>query len=158
MIEAEIMAKHGLTGEELLTVIEKLVALDLVKPWDVLDRVTFIEDSIKGGHKRTTPRYHIAVHVSIHSVHDPETRGSVVDVSDTGLGIQGLPCEQGVTETFAITRTKGGETVEIFFDAECRWTRIDPKSRMPLAGLRVTRISRSNLKKLRDLIRELIRR
>lgn len=156
MIECEIMGKYELSGPDLLRVIDALLKRDLVKPWDVHERIAVIEGSLSGGVKRKMPRYRIAVHVAIRSVHDSDTSGVVVDVSDEGVGIEGLACEEGVTETFVITRAKRGETTEIFFDAECRWTRVDPRSRKPLAGLRVSRISRSNLAKLRALIRELI--
>jgi len=74
----------------------------------------------------------------------------VVDVSEKGLRISGIPVTVGSTKEFMVQADEFADVYPFVFEANCQWS--TSENDQCLSGLRITKISDGGMAELRKLV------
>jgi hypothetical protein len=142
MTPEELMAKYGLSSSGFRQVVELIVK----------HRMNRRERSVKSNEMRRHPRKAIDFPLWIYEGVDQLEHGRVLDLSEQGVRIQGLPARVGDECTF-IARARSQERQRPFvFDAVCRWTSRGAGRKNFVAGFEITNISSSDATRLKAFL------
>ncbi len=152
MSRPDIMKKYGLSEEALRKVSKKLLkargvrsAADgpttlIEEPLDVLATVEFV-------------RHEVDFDLPIYEASRPEIHGMVRDVSEEGIGVEGIEANEGDVVTLVIMGDELGAFSSFEFEAQCRWCVPGGRNGASLTGFGISMISETDSEELRKLIR-----
>jgi Mor family transcriptional regulator len=152
MDHSELMKKYGLSTEGLET------ALKLLVNENAVSRDEFGTPSPFRGEERTvrdsrgTPRSQPIPVVTICELGKPETRYLVRDISEKGIGVNGIRAQIDEIRSLAVVGDEFGEIAPFELEGQCRWAkRLDPDGPI-CAGFRITKIAEQDALRLREFI------
>ncbi len=102
--------------------------------------------------KREMPRSYMVVSVPIYESHNLLTEGTILDINEKGMKVQGIETVKGETKSLLIQGDEFHDVFPFIFDAVCRWTTIDTGTGETIAGFQITAISKTSMDELRKLI------
>ncbi len=155
MSDSDLMKKYALSADGLQTVIKTLTKAKAVTAEKLYRTSASVHDTVFIENMRELPRHHLAISVDVYELKRPEISGMLIDVTERGVGISGLPATRGQIKRLVIPASDFIEADSITFGAECRWSDKDKETGEPLAGFEITKISEKCLKDLRKLIQSL---
>jgi hypothetical protein len=142
MTPEELMEKYGLSSSGFRQVVELIVKR----------RMDRQKRSVESNEMRRHPRKAIDFPLWIYEGVDQLQQGRVLDLSEQGVRIQGLPAKVGDECTF-IARARSRERQHPFvFDAVCRWTSKGDARESFVAGFEITHISASDATRLKAFL------
>jgi PAS domain S-box-containing protein len=151
--EVQGLAKFGLTDDNLDDMVKDLF------PGRGSEMATLSQDSLPGTEevedvtaRRSMQRHYMVVAVPVYQSDDLLTEGTIIDISEQGMKIQGLPSKKGETKSLLVQGDQFHDVFPFVFDAECRWATKDEASGESLAGFQITTISETSLQELRKLV------
>ncbi len=109
--------------------------------------------------RRQQERYKVQFELPVHEATKRQNKGTIVDVSEGGIRVQGLSAERGERKTLVIPAYHGFVTFDaIVMVAECRWidTAGEPEKRN--SGFKVIQLTPKNTLELAKLISMLLAR
>lgn len=149
----ELMAKYGLSLEELDKVLGRLVKAGLLRPAELYERGLFYDEPQNRVLTRSSGRVYLRVPVPICLLEDPARTGVITDLSSKGFRTRMLHI-RAEEETSILVRADRVAQLEAFeLTAKCKW--VDPGERGPQdlqAGFSITRIEREDLQKIDSLM------
>jgi len=102
--------------------------------------------------RRAMPRNYMVVSVPIYESNNLLREGTIIDISEQGLKIQGIDTVKGETKSLLIQGDEFHDVFPFIFDAVCRWATTDETTGETLAGFQITAISETSIGELRKLI------
>ncbi len=87
---------------------------------------------------------------------DPSVEGCVLDLSEKGVQIAGMPLQVNEVKTLIIQTDPGWDIKPFSFDAECRWYTSESEEKSSLAGLEIMAIEPGDLEELQKTIARLV--
>ncbi len=154
MTGSQIMKKYKLSDRGLMSALKKLIDTQGISSAELYERFPLFDDAISMEEMRKIARAPINVPVTIHDPARPDLMGRVKDISEKGVGAQGLSVMVGDTRTLVIDGTEQ-LGVEVFsFNAQCRWVKKGISGEYS-AGFEITNISQKHLQRLKNLLEEL---
>ncbi len=151
--DAKGLEKYGITEDSLDDVFKKLApqgVTDVREPsTDPLSSTQEPEDVTA---RRALPRNYMVVSVPIYESDSLLSEGTIIDISEMGMKVQGIQTVKGETKSLLIQGDEFHDVFPFVFDAVCRWTTTDAGTGQTVAGFEITAISETSMDELRKLI------
>ena len=158
----EIMHKYGLTHKGLRSVYKKLLDANLIDPSHLKGRVgdplyftTGPLDVTVRTMVARLPRRNVYMPLPVQDASNPELKGTVIDISERGLGVKGLKVKVDEVKFLAVKANKFLEVKPFVVKAKCRWVKPGHEVKETQAGFEIISITPGALQQLRDLIEKL---
>lgn len=152
MIETQLMEKYELSSWAFQRVLGKLLAVGAITQEEMAIFALKNEESVTlrdmRQHERSCPLVSAAVYVQ----GQPMIRGRVLDISENGIGIIGIPSEVDDLKTLTISPDDLNVFEPFTLQAVCRWSRQGDRDTTCTAGFAITNIGEPSLGRLRDLL------
>jgi hypothetical protein len=153
---SELMTKFGLTRTELQRALKKLVDSKTLSLAELPADLVVLHDSEIPGDTRREDRYGIDFELPIWEEKDPEHKGQVLDITERGVGIIGLPAVVGQLKKLMVFSEEFLEIDPFVFEATCRWAKNEEITGDCVSGFQISLIADPDLEELRKVI-ELLR-
>jgi len=159
--DSQMMEKYGLTATGLDTVFKQLVAAGVISAGEIERESrpdTHDQDRAQEQQqedetvKRELPRNYMVVSVPIYEANNLLNEGTIIDISEKGLKIQGIKTVEGQKNGLLVQGDEFHDVYPFVFDAVCRWTQTDKSTGDTVAGYQITGITDQGLQELRKLI------
>lgn len=150
----ELMEKYHLSFRGLSTASLMLVNSGALAWDEIHENIRTGYGEYIAGKIRSQKRYSVGFDVPVYDINQPEYIGKLHDVSEDGMGIQGIEANVGETKTLVISGDEFGEYSTIVLDAECKWVGV--RSDGPMAGFEISHLSVGSMAEL-NLLFELVR-
>jgi hypothetical protein len=150
MSKDDLMAKYRLSSKMLQYVCKKLLETRVIGLGQLDEsslQATLVEDAV-----REWQRYYLDFDVPVYEKGRPEIHGRLLDVTEQGVGLEGIESEVNSTQAFVVLGDLFGEIVPFEFEARCRWFQKGADHRPCGGGYEITRISDKDVRELRKLI------
>jgi len=151
MTAQELMEKYELRPGELQSLFRQLKEV-IPGPSALYGRSPGHGEDKKGESIRLLPRNDVALPVPIYDVKDPQNKGVVFDISEKGVGIQGIEKRVGDVARFVVRGDSFFPIDPFQLEAICRWVKPTGDHRKFLAGFEIMNISAGGLEALRKFI------
>ncbi len=90
MSRRELMHRYGLTTAGLRRLLNVLTDINAITWDELVGELHFLEDPLTQSYERYSSRYQVKFDVPIYDASLPETHGRILDVTETGLGVEGI--------------------------------------------------------------------
>jgi len=152
LTDAELMEKYGLSAKGLESAFQKLVNSRIMTVAEVYGQARFGEDTVIIDDVRACARHLLTVAVPIYECEKPDQKGLLRDVTERGLGIIGIEARIGEVKCLVIPCRGFLDVDHIWFEAECMWSQAGKPPDRWAGGFQITKISKEDLNRLRELI------
>ncbi len=151
MAASELLTKYQFNAKSLRTIFQKLLEARAMSK-DELNTHTSLYDGSTQGLRRHR-RKPMVFPLKIYDGGDPFKSGTVKDVSEKGVCIEGIDATVGDVKNFIIRFGSFGHSSTMVFEGKCRWIDKHPMTgRVASAGFEITYISSLDSGELRKLI------
>jgi uncharacterized protein (DUF433 family) len=152
MTEAQLMEKYDLSSWGLQKLFSKLLRVGAVT-WEALAIVSLNSaDSVTLRNMRQCERSYPTVSMVVYEQEKPRIKGRVLDISEKGLGVIGIPSEVGDMKSLTIASEELPVLKPFELQAACRWFKKGDLDITCTAGFAITHIEESDLVQLRDFL------
>jgi hypothetical protein len=147
-----IMEKYKLSEKGFQSAIRKLVLARLLRQTEI-ERFHDRFPDLFVGDLRQDPRKGMKSVVIMCDVDNPSVKGFVRNISENGIAVEGFEAKTGETKRLKILSSEVADCATFVLEAKCVWTE-GPQTgdQEPLAGFKITSISKSALDQLKKLI------
>lgn len=157
MSNADLMHKYKLSMKGLRSVFAKLLAAKAIKPQEIFRRSMLSPDvsNVRVFPVRLLSRHRMEAPLPVY-IYDQtwqESKGLVTNVSERGIGIEGIEAQEHEVQIFVIPEGEIAGVGRITFEAKCKWTRRNPAYDICESGFEIVHISDESFEELRKLIR-----
>lgn len=152
MAPSELMKKHNLSEKGLRSAEKKLVTAGLIREEELPVGLS-AGDSDVFDNLREYERSYLDFDLPIFDVGPTEVEGKVRDITESGLGVVGIPAKVGETKVFLILHEKFFLIRPFLFEAKCCWAKESEEDGEFTAGFQITNTSEDDMEQLRKLIR-----
>jgi len=123
-------------------------------PCFFIERFTISHLRINGGKRRQLHRSYVFVKLPIYDLENLLNKGTVVDITETGLQISGIPTKVGDIKDFLVQADCFADVYPFVLQAQCQWASKAEDGHL-FSGIKITSISEGALEELRKLTRML---
>jgi uncharacterized protein (DUF433 family) len=152
MKDTELMEKYKLSSEALHMLFSKLLGLKALSREDLFGHDAPVTRDTTTVSVREWDRYELDFELNIFDAFHPEIRGAVRDITEQGLGVEGMDSSVGDVKTFLISPDEFLDISPFVFKAECRWHKDQELDGSTVAGFKIVDISPDNLAAMRKLL------
>jgi hypothetical protein len=153
MDDVAVMEKHELCAADYVNVLKRLRKAQTVPESELDNRLS--EWRTKEGERdnlRETPRCYLVVTVRISDAKDHNVQGQLLDLSEKGCRLAGIPCTVGETRKLRIeVEVSEGQFLVCKFTAQCRWQKKDDADGSCLCGFEITHILPDDAQNLQQI-------
>lgn len=152
MDRQSLITKYEISNKQLRKIFNRLERSGMIAK-EYIDALPLLEeDTTSVWQPREFLRCYPLVSLHVADTENPQSRGTVVDLSEKGLGLLGITTSVDETKTMKLIPTIIVGDISLQFTARCRWTGpFDPELRAR-SGFEITEIDEINLQWLRELI------
>jgi hypothetical protein len=151
MAASELLAKYQFNAKSLRTIFQKLLQARAMSK-DELNMHKSLHDGATHGLRRFR-RKSMVFPLKIYDGGDPFKSGTVKDVSEKGVCIEGIDTAIGDVKNFIVRFGAFGDSSTMVFEGKCRWVDKHPMTgRVSSAGFEITYISSLDSGELKKLI------
>jgi hypothetical protein len=150
LTDKELMTKYHLSSKGLQSALTKLIKLLVIDPDEIESRFQLYDDTVNIHSMRRAVRVPAPYPVEIRDKKDLNNHGMVRDISELGVGVEGIKTKANDERSLVIMCDEIVDIDPIEFDAVCRWAKTVNDGTFS-AGFEITHISdlaRTELKKL----------
>ncbi len=151
MTLSELMDKYSVVPRELDAILLQL-RQSVINPLQAYGRSPEEQTSTGIAKIRFFRRHQVGLPVRVHDASNPEIWGYIRDVSERGLGIQGIEAAIDEIKTLVIFSNEFFSINQISLVAKCRWVTPTGDTRKCLTGFETIRISDSSFERLKRFI------
>jgi hypothetical protein len=152
MSDSKLMEKHRLSSKGLQGVFKKLVDARAIRPKELFNRAPSFDDTADVTSIRSIPRDFVDVPLPICDADNPQNMGTIVDVTEKGLGIRGFKTKSGETKTLVFFSDRLFPVGPFAVEAQCQWVRNGNGNGQIESGFEITNISESGSRQLKKII------
>ena len=153
---SELMRRYRLSEKQIESVIKKLENM-MPRSAQLYNRSWSVKASDAEDTTRRLQRYDVDLPLPVHDMEHPNINGMVLDISETGMKIQGVESRLHQQRTLVVTPKGLYGAPPIEFNARCRWVTRRGTEKQYIAGYEIIDISPKDLGSLRGLIRTINR-
>lgn len=150
--KAELMAKYELSQRELRSALKQLVATEAVSRAQLCSDLGLLCEAVDAAALRREPRYCLDFELPVWETINPEVRGQVLDITEKGLGVIGLPAALGEVKHLEVFSEDFFEIEPFSLAAQCRWAKKDDDLNEYVSGFQILAMSDDDRQQLRQLI------
>jgi hypothetical protein len=150
MTDFQLMEKYRLSDIGLQSAFKKLLHRQAISPEELCERfplyeVMTVEDM------RSIVRSPLRQPLPIYDATRPEEKGLVRNITQQGVGVEGIFTRVNDIKTFMLDATGVASVGPIRFSAQCRWVKKRPSGEY-VAGFEIMKISPRSVAELRKLL------
>jgi hypothetical protein len=145
--DTELMRKYGLSEKGLATVFKKLLDSGAITPVEFEAWSIFSNEAVSL-HIRVHPRHSLKFPLQVCEAGRPENTGVVTNISEHGLGVEGLAAKVNEVKTLMVRADAivGGPPITL--EVRCRWRRKVDNNCPCTCGFYVISVSRGSWTRL----------
>ena len=152
MDRQSLITKYDISNKQLRKIFNRLERSGMIAR-EYLDALPLLEeDTTSVWQPREFLRCYPLVSLHVADAENPHSRGTVVDLSEKGLGLMGMPTAVDEAKTLKLLPTIIVSDIRLQFTALCRWTGPYGPELRARSGFEITEIDETNLQWLRELI------
>jgi len=153
MSDLHLMEKHSLSSKGLQSVFSKLVEAKAIRPQELFNRAPSLgDDTADVTSIRLVPRDFVDVPLPICDAEDPKNVGTIMDVTEKGLGIRGIRVQAGETKTLVFFSDRLFPVGPFALQAQCRWVKNGNGNGQIDSGFEITNISETGSQQLKKIV------
>ena len=152
LTDSELKEKYNLSPRGLESAMKKLVSSGALGEFGISGQSSLGDWGTVVELVRAFPRFYAVTPIPILEAENPKNKGTVRDISEKGVGTNGLLARLGQKMTLVVKGDELGEYGAFSFEAECRWCNKTPEGEY-LAGFQITEISDGYFNELKCIIR-----
>jgi len=152
MTEAKLMEKYELSSWSIQRVLAKLLAVGAITLEEVAILCPDDNQTLTLREMRKYERSFPVVSMAVYEQGKPRIKGWLLDISEKGLGVTGVPSEVDDLKTLTIAPEELSLFEPITLQAECRWFRPGDLDIDCTAGFAITHISEPSLEQFCDML------
>lgn len=149
---SQLMKRYRLTRRGLRWALMLLISSGAISLSEICEKLGLDRDELVLDKLRQSRRHRLNFDVIIHDSGNPDVRGTVRDLSETGIGVRGMKAKVGENKTLVISADEFGEFATFILEATCRWSAKTPDGGRA-AGFEISSISVGNAMEFRILKR-----
>jgi hypothetical protein len=149
---ADLMTKYDMSADELQGILKTISIIKNATAADLYGRSPSDQAAEALNIIRMLPRTKLFVQLPIEDPQHVERLGVVYDISEKGVGVEGIEAEVDEAGRFVVRPDGFFDLDPFLFDAKCRWVRREGPGGKSLSGFEITYISPEDLEKLKNLI------
>lgn len=154
--KAQLMEEYALTPNGLQKVLQQLAETKMIRLSELpADLLSFFENEVPSNARREE-RYCIDFDLPVWEPRHPDIKGRVLDITERGIGILGLPATINENKELVIYSEEFLEIEPFTLHAQCRWVKRAEGSGEYVSGFKVSQIHQQDLEELRKLIQLLM--
>ena len=150
--DSQLMEKHRLSAKGLQSVFTILVDARALRPNELFSRARRFDDTADVTSIRLIPRDFVDVPLPICDAENSQNMGTIVDVTENGLGIRGFKTKTGETKTLVFFSDRLFPIGPFAVEAQCRWVKNGNSNGQIESGFEITNISESGSRQLKKII------
>jgi hypothetical protein len=150
--DSQLMEKHRLSAKGLQGVFKKLVDARAIRPKELFNRAPSFDDTADVASFRLIPRDFVDVPLPICDAENSQNMGTIVDVTENGLGLRGFKTKNGETKTLVFFSDSLFPVGPFAVEAQCRWVKNGNGNGQIESGFEITNISESGSRQLKKII------
>ena len=154
--DGDLIKKYNVSSDDLHMIFKKLLDLKALHPDELFGDASLRSRSVLPAELRQMDRYALDFELTIVDAFDLESRGTVRDITERGVGVAGIQATPGDIRTFIVSPDEFLEITPFVFKCECRWSGRQEPEGTSLAGFKITDISPDNLDALQKVVELLI--
>ena len=149
--DRQLMEKYRLSSRKLLKVLRKLMAAGMINEDQFRRRDYLWSASPSRNQCRHSPRFYATFEIEVRERGNPDAAGTILDVTESGLGVEGIPVHVGETKTFEINANDYYDHEPFTVEATCRWVESPPNGTC-MAGFALETLAGDDRRALREFI------
>jgi hypothetical protein len=149
--DRQLMEKYRLSSRKLLKVLRKLMAAGKINEEQFCQRDYLFSASPSRNQCRRSPRFYATFEIEIRERGNPNATGTILDITECGLAVEGIPAQVGETKTFRINGNDYYDHEPFTVEATCRWVESPPDG-SGIAGFSLEPLAGDDQRALREFI------
>jgi hypothetical protein len=156
----ELMRTYGLSREGLYTILTKLLVAKAINPSELVAQLLMDHKPDKDDYRVKLPedqrafaRYYLDYPLAIQEAARPENKGVIINITEEGVGLKGIKCEEGRLMTFVIPAYGFQQFKTIMFQAVCRWIKKSEGDGEYVSGFKIVERTEKNMIEFQKLIK-----
>ena len=154
MTNLHLMGKYNISLDNLHNIFKQLLDAHAIERSELEPLISIPHLRINGGKRRRLHRGYVFVKLPIYDLKDLLNKGTVVDISEVGLQISGIPTQVGDTKELLVQADYFADVYPFVFEAQCKWVS-KAEDGVLFSGFEITSITEGALEELRKLTRML---
>jgi uncharacterized protein (DUF433 family) len=148
---AELMEKYRLSFRGLQALVTLFVDAGIVSRNHLYGETRLENDTVMPEEIRAFERYYVDFETPVYEISHPEIYGKVLDVTEFGVGLEGIESCVDETKHLVILGDPFGEAAPFEFKARCRWVNRQHDG-LCVAGFQIVSIAQRDMEELQKLI------
>ena len=155
MTDLQLMEKYKVSSRGLQRVFKKLLDVDAIAPADLRGRVPSFEDTVSLDFENLAfPKdEHLECLVPVYDANDPACTGSICELGDNGLTIEGFHVEPDDKRSIVVAAHDFFEIDSFPLEVRCKWSKPELPGKPPVAAFEIASVAKDDEPKLRSLVR-----
>ena len=154
MTNLHLMGKYRVSLDKLHNIFKQLLDSHALERSELEPLISVPHLRINGGKRRRLHRGYVFVRLPIYDLENLLNKGTVVDISEIGIQISGIPANVGDTKEFLVQADYFADVYPFIFEAKCKWSSKAEDGHL-FSGFEITSIPEGALEELRKLTRML---
>ena len=151
MSQSDILKKYELSESMLRQLSKKLLAAEGKRL--AIDAETIIMEPVEFPATSELVRHEVDFDLPAYEADRPESLGMVREVSEEAMSVAGIEATVGDTKILVVLGDELGQFSSFEFEGSCLWAFTDSEEATYLAGFAISKISETDAKELRKLVR-----
>lgn len=152
--DSQIMTKYHLSSRGLKSLFRKLLDSQAITPFEYTEWAGFFGNSVELNDVRLFNRETLDFQLPVHEAGNLRIKGQILNLSETGIGVWGIPTEVGQDKTLMVP-VKGATVVAV---ARCHWKKVGQRPGESVAGFEIVKVLQGNWESLVQRIQLLIQK
>jgi hypothetical protein len=144
------MDKYNISLDKLHNIFKQLLDSHALERSELEPLISIPHLRINGGKRRRLHRSYVFVKLPIYDLENLINKGTVVDISEVGLQISGIPSKFGDTKEFLVQADYFADVYPFIFESKCKWSSKAEDGNL-FSGFEITSITEGALEELRKI-------
>ena len=150
MINQRLMDKYHVSLDKLHNIFKQLLDAHAIERTALEPLISIPYQQFKIEKRRQLHRGYVFVNLPIYDLENLLNKGTVVDISETGLQVSGIPTNVGDTKNLLVQADYFLDVYPFVFEGKCKWISKAEDGNL-LSGFEITSITEGELEELRKI-------
>ena len=150
MTNRQLMDKYNISLDKLHNIFKQLLDSHTLERTELEPLISIPHLRINGGKRRRLHRSYVFVKLPIYDLENLINRGTVIDISEVGLQISGIPTKVGDTKELLVQADYFADVFPFVFESKCKWSSKAEDGNL-FSGFEITSITEGALEELRKI-------
>jgi len=150
MNNRQLMYKYNVSLDKLHNIFKQLLDAHAIDRSELEPLISIPHLRINGGQRRRLHRSYVFVKLPIYDLENLINKGTVVDISEVGLQISGIPAKVGDTKELLVQADYFADVYPFIFESKCKWSSKAEDGNL-FSGFEITSITEGAMEELRKI-------